>query len=113
MTLIKPDGNDGAAREILRVAAEHFEQAILKLDTATDRLIGGEDSTEADAKRTALNLFGMSKAFMTEKQKIEKLNRTDAGIVYDFAIDFAKAREGIERRMARLRDVADAGDVSE
>lgn len=113
MTLIKPDGNDGAAREILRVAAEHFEQAILKLDTATDRLISGEETTEADAKRTALNLFGMSKAFMTEKQKIEKLNRTDAGIVYDFAIDFAKAREEIRRRMVSLRKSADSGGISE
>lgn len=113
MTLIKPDGNDGTTREILRVAAEHFEQAILKLDTATDRLISGEQATEADAKRTAASLFGVSKAFMTEKQKIEKLNRTDAGIVYDFAIDFAKAREEIECRMARLRDTANPGDISE
>lgn len=113
MTLKKPDGNDGTANDILRVAVEHFEQAILEIDTKKNQMLSGENITITDAIKTARNLTEVSKAFLIEKQKIEKSIKTQDGIVYDFAIDFAKAREEIRRRMARLRTAANSGDVSE
>ena len=112
MTLIKPDGNDGAAREILRVAEELFEHAILEFNTKAKQLVSGETSA-ATALDAAKNLTSTSKLFLIEKQKFENSNRKDSGIVHDYAIDLEQARQEIRRRLARLRAVADPGEISE
>ena len=113
MTLIKPDGNDGTADGILRVAVEHLEQAIIEIDTKKAEVLSGANTDVADANKVVRNLTDVSKLYLTEKQKIEKSIKTEAGIVHDFAIDFATAREEIRRRMACLRGAANSGDVSE
>lgn len=113
MTLIKPDGDDGTAHEILRVAAEQFERAILDLETATKSLAGGEGVNATEARKLAKLLSEATSVYFIEKQKIENSSKNKRGIVHDFAVDFAGAREEIRCRMDRLRTAANPGDISE
>ena len=113
MTLIKPDGTDGAAREVLRVAAEHYQRTITAFKRSSDRIISGEEIPSPDYEKHA-RLFGSATTVLyKEKQKIEDSIKKDAGIVYDYAINFENAREEIRCRMARLRAARNAGSVSE
>ena len=127
MTLIKPDGTDGAAREVFdidqtrrhrrggprRVAAEHYQRTITAFQRSSDRIISGEEIPSPDYEKHA-RLFGSATTVLyKEKQKIEDSIKKDAGIVYDYAINFENAREEIRCRMARLRAARNAGSVSE
>ena len=113
MTLIKPDGNDGAAQDILRAAAQHFENTLTAFQRSTDKIMSGEDAPSPESEKLARLFSGATQVLFKEKQKIEDSNRKDAGIVYDFALDFASARDEIRGRLARIRDAANSGDISE
>ncbi len=113
MTLIKPDGNDGTALDILEVAAEQFQRAIRVFQKSTNRIERGEETPSPETEKLVRQFTSATTVLFKEKQKIEDSIRKDAGIVYDFAIDFESARTEIERRLACLRDAADTTKLSE
>jgi hypothetical protein len=63
-----------------------------------------------DAKEMAKQLRDMRAVYqlaVEERARIAKLRKDDAGIVYDYALDFDAARDEICRRLACLRDAGD------
>jgi hypothetical protein len=44
-----------------------------------------------------------------ERAKVAKLDKLEAGIAYDYALDLDAARDEIGRRLARLRDAGTGG----
>ncbi len=113
MTMIKPDGNDGTAADILSAAAEQFQRAIKIFQRSTNRIDSGEETPSPDTEKLIRNFGSATTVLFKEKQKIEDSIKKDAGIVYDYAIDFESARAEIERRLACLRDATDTAEVSE
>jgi hypothetical protein len=113
MVLIKPEGIDGVAGSVLLVAEEHFTRTIKALDALSRRLQDSDEPPSAELEKSARLVSGATQAILNERQKIESSIRKHDGVVHDFALDFAAAREEIRGRMARLRAACDAGEVSE
>ncbi|MEE9389334.1 MAG: hypothetical protein V3U96_12075 [Paracoccaceae bacterium] len=113
MTLIKPDGNDGTARDILEAAAEQFQRAIKAFQNITNRIEAGEENPSPETEKLVRQFGALTTVLFKEKQRIEDSIRKDAGIIHDYAIDFDGARKEIQCRMACLRRAADPGDISE
>lgn len=78
-----------------------------ELSATLDRLRAGDPG---DPKEMAKQIRDMRTAFqlaIEERARVAKLRREDAGIVHDYALDFAQARDEICRRLACLRDAGD------
>lgn len=104
-TRISEDEIDSSA-EVVGVR-ELMNDIAAELRGSLHRLRAGEPG---DTKETAKQIRDMRTAYqlaLEERARIAKLRREDAGIVYDYALDFAEARDEICRRLACLRDAGD------
>ena len=111
--MITPEEGNGSSEEILLIAEKQFDRMLRRVEEIISTL--DEENTEA-SKAAAGCVRDLSKAMHTafgERANLEKLRKHNAGIVHDYALDFDSARNEIGRRMARLRDAGDSGDVSE
>ncbi|MFC7705007.1 hypothetical protein ACFQXB_12445 [Plastorhodobacter daqingensis] len=109
MTVLVPVNEAGSSEAMLsealllyRTAAEVFA---LVIEEARD----GDARTARDAQLYAKEFQKALQTAMQERQKVEQLRRQDAGIAYDYALDFQSARDEIGRRMARLRSAGGGG----
>ncbi len=69
--------------------------------------LGKIRSGEWDAKgltSTVRDMRAFLQLVLEERVKVAKLAKQDAGIAYDYALDFEAARSEIGRRLACLRD---------
>ncbi|HQU69236.1 MAG TPA: hypothetical protein PLI43_13735 [Albidovulum sp.] len=89
-----------AVRELMNDVAEELRGSL-------HRLRAGETG---DAREMAKQIRDMRAAYqlaVEERARIARLRKDDAGIVYDYALDFDAARDEICRRLACLRDAGD------
>lgn len=103
----------GNAEDILSIAEKHFGRMLHRAEEIIEML---EEENNDVSKEAAVRIRDLGKAMQTtldERSKLEKLRKHTAGIVHEYALDFDAARDEIGRRMARLRDSADSGGVSE
>ena len=113
MTVKTPLGEDGNSEEILLIAEKQFGRMLRRAEDIIEML---EDEQGGASKEAAVRIRDLGKAIQTtldERAKLEKLRKNNAGIVHEYALDFDAARDEIGRRMARLRDAGDSGDISE
>ncbi len=113
MVLIKPEGIDGAAGSVLLAAEEHFTRLIKALNAQAKRIEASDEPPSGELEKAARLAGAAMQTVLNERQRIESSIRKNDGVVHDFALDFAAAREEIRGRMARLRAACDAGEVSE
>lgn len=95
-----------ASAEVLGVR-ELVNDIADELGATLRRLRAGE---MGDAREMAKQIRDMRAAYqlaVEERARIAKLRKDDAGIVYDYALDFDAARDEICRRLACLRDAGD------
>jgi hypothetical protein len=95
-----------ASAEVLGVR-ELVNDIADELGETLRRLRAGE---MGDTREMAKQIRDMRAAYqlaVEERARIAKLRKDDAGIVYDYALDFDAARDEICRRLACLRDAGD------
>ena len=102
MTFHTPVGENGPPRDVLSEAMELYETAI-GVFSETIREVRAQGQTK-EATSYVRELAKIVQSVLTERERLEKLRRQDAGIVHDYALDFDAARDEIGRRLARLRD---------
>lgn len=104
-TRISEEEIDSSA-EVLAVR-ELMNDVAGELRGSLHRLRAGDPG---DIKETARQIRDTRAAYqlaLEERARIAKLRKEHAGIVHDFALDFAEARDEICRRLACLRDAGD------
>ncbi|OYX44362.1 MAG: hypothetical protein B7Z02_06330 [Rhodobacterales bacterium 32-67-9] len=69
----------------------------------------GDFALVKDAGRHLKDLRVAYQIAMEERARVAKRSKEDAGVVYDYALDFDAARDEIRGRLARLRDAGDGG----
>lgn len=100
MTMELPAGRQ-FPKDVLSEAMELYETAI-GVFTETIR-----DVRQGQTKEAASYVRELSKivqSVLTERERLEKLRKSEGGVVHDFALDFDAARDEVGRRLARLRD---------
>ncbi len=113
MTINAPLVDEAQSEEILLIAEKHFDRMLRRAEEIISTL---DDENTVASNAAAGCVRDLSKAMQTafgERATLEKLRKHNAGIVHDYALDFDAARDEIGRRMARLRDAGDSGEVSE
>lgn len=96
-----------SSREVMEVR-ELFDEATEALKAALRRLRGGEFGDAKDVARQIGEVKAAYKLALEERTRVAKLRRDEAGVVYDYALDFDAARDEICRRLACLRDAGDS-----
>ena len=79
-----------------------------ELSETLDRLRAGEPGDPKEMAKQLRDMRGVYQLAIEERARVAKLRREDAGIVGDYALDFAAARDEICRRLACLRDAGDS-----
>jgi hypothetical protein len=102
MALITPLRDEGAADEILAVAEKHYEGALLALNHLTGRL-DDDDITVADLQRAARDFRAATQTLFDERKRVEKHRKTDAGIAFEYGLDFDVARDQVRSILDCLR----------
>lgn len=95
-----------ASAEMVQVR-ELVDDVADELSATLRRLRAGEFG---DAKELAKQIRDMRVAYqlaVEERARVAKLRKDEAGVVYDYALDFDAARDEICRRLACLRDAGD------
>lgn len=103
----------GSAEGILSIAEKHFGRMLRRAEEIIEMLEQEDNDVSKEAAGRIRDLGKAVQTTLDERSKLEKLRKHTAGIVHEYALDFDAARDEIGRRMARLRDAGDSGDVSE
>lgn len=111
MTVISPLVGEQAAQEILVAAEAHYHRTVVKLSEIIEDVVAGQMDRTKELKGALSDLGRASQTAFDERAKVEKRIRAEAGIINDYALDMAEARSEIERRLARIRDAAGAGEL--
>ena len=82
---------------------------IAEINAAMDRMKQNQFDELKDAMRSCRDLRQALLMVFEERAKVAKLDKLEAGIAYDYALDLDAARDEIGRRLARLRDAGDCG----
>lgn len=88
--------------EVLEVR-ELFDDIAAALAEALRRLKAGEFGEAREIAKQISDVRAAYKLALEERTRVAKLRKDEAGIVYDYALDFDAARDEICRRLARLR----------
>jgi len=112
MTLIIPDGNDGAD-SILETVKEHLKEVALDIDACRNRLKHDPMLDAGDLKKLMADYRTITNNCVMEANRLEEQRKRRTGVVHDFALDFEAARSEIRQRMACLRRAGHAGEISE
>jgi len=113
MTLIRPDGDDGTAADILAAVKEHLKDVALDIDRRRKSLQSKPDLDPGAMKKLMADYRTVTQNCFTEANRLEEQLKRNAGIVHEYAVDFDAARDEIRGRLARLRGAGSAGDVPE
>lgn len=105
MTLITPLGG-AAANDLISQTLQHYDRAVRDFSETLSRIEAGDLTRAKEAVALAKDLKAALQAALDERTRVERLRKTDAGIVHDYALDFDAARAEIGRRLACLRDAA-------
>ncbi|MCA8884728.1 MAG: hypothetical protein KDA50_13425 [Rhodobacteraceae bacterium] len=113
MVMIYTETGAGSSEQVLSEAQKQFHRATRALDQLVDQLDDGELGNASEAQRLLRDLKGALSLAISERERLEKQQRENAGIVNGYAIDFDAARHEIGRRLACLRAAGSSGRVSE
>lgn len=113
MSQEKTNPSSPASENILDTTQEHFLRALAALNEMIRGIENGNTAKLSEAQRISSDVRKAMQSAMDERTRVENLRKADAGIVNDYALDFAKARAEVERRLACLRAVCDSGKISE
>lgn len=89
-------------RDVLSEVMELYDTAI-EVFTETMREVR-EEGRIREANSYVRELGKIVLSVITERERLEKLRKLDAGAVHDQSFDLGAARGEIGRRLARLRD---------
>ena len=104
MALIEPFRDEGAPDELLAVAEKHFKGALLALNQLTVNMENGAEVASTDLQRATRDFRASMQTLFDERTRVEKQRKTDAGVVYDYGLDFDVARDQIRSLLDRLRE---------
>lgn len=113
MTLIRPEGEDGDAKEVLLGVEEHFYEAAEDFKAVVRRLRAGEIVAPAGARDTVSEYRKLATLLFRERQSLEDERRRRQGIHGEYGLDLDAARDEIRRRMACLRAAGAVAGFSE
>lgn len=83
------------------------------LNEIIDEVLVGQTARAKDLKGALSDLNKATQTAFDERSRVEKRFKSESGIVHDYALDFAAARDEIGRRLACLRGAAGAGGISQ
>lgn len=96
--------DDGLSQDVLAEAMELYTTAAQIFAGMLRAAKAGEAPEAKDVVLYAGDIRKALQSVINERATVEKLRKQDAGIVHDYALDFAAARDEIGRRLACLRD---------
>ncbi|MGC9370607.1 MAG: hypothetical protein ACP5DX_13800 [Paracoccaceae bacterium] len=111
MTLISPLAGERASQEILAEAELHYRRTIRALNQIIEDVTAGRTDRVKELKGALADLGRATQTAFDERARVEKRIRTETGIIHDYALDLAEARDEIGRRLDRLRAAGGAGGV--
>lgn len=82
---------------------------VAEINASMERLKQNQFDDLKEATRSYRDLRQALLMVFEERAKVAKLDKLEAGIAYDYALDLDAARDEIGRRLARLRDAGDGG----
>ena len=82
-------------------------EVVTEINTAMTRMKRGEFDDVKDAVRSYRDLRQALQIVFEERTRIAKLDKQEAGIAYDYALDLGAARAEIGRRLSCLRIAGD------
>lgn len=86
---------------------ELINEAKEALNAALRRFRAGELGEAREIAKQIGEVRSAYKTALEERIRVAKLRKDEAGVVYDYALDFDAARDEICRRLACLRDAGD------
>lgn len=95
------------AQPMVEQAVGLLGEIIAEISAAMDRLKRNQFDELKDATRSYRDLRQALLLVFDERAKVAKLDKQEAGVAYDYALDLDAARDEICRRLARLRDAGD------
>ncbi|MEV8465436.1 hypothetical protein AB0T83_01390 [Fluviibacterium sp. DFM31] len=113
MVMIIPETGENTAGHVRSAARKQLDRATGALDKLVDQLDDGEIGKIGEAGKLLRELKNALQSAIAERERLEKEQREQAGIVHDYALDFDAARLEIGRRLACLGAAGGAGGVSE
>ncbi|KAJ56571.1 hypothetical protein ACMU_06410 [Actibacterium mucosum KCTC 23349] len=111
MTLVSPTGED-AAKAVLEAAERHYQRTIAALNNIIEDIALGHSARAKELKGALSDLGKAAQTAFDERSRVEKRIKAESGTAYDYALDFARARDEIGRRLACLQDAERADGVS-
>ena len=108
MTSIEQDGSPG---RMITVTQEHLQRSVDDLNGIIKAIKAGDISRTKDVTAIITLLGKALQSALDERTRVEKLRKTEAGVVNDYALDFDAARDEIGRRLARLRATGSGAEL--
>ena len=113
MILIKPSQDGGNADRDLTAAEAHLSETLASLEDLKRSLKEG-DLVQPEGIRRAVSDYSRAvQTIFDERKRLEDKRKRAAGVVHEFALDFAAARDEIGRRLDSLRAAGCSDEVSE
>jgi hypothetical protein len=111
MTEMKAIEQDGSPQRILSVTEEHLQRSVEDLNGVIKAIKAGDISRSKEVT-AIISLLGKAlQSALDERTRVEKLRKSEAGVVNDYALDFDAARDEIGRRLARLRATGSGAEL--
>lgn len=88
-------------KDVLSEAMELYETAI---GVFTETIRDVKQGQTREAASYVRELSKIVQSVLSERERLEKLRKSEGGVVHDYALDFDEARTEVGRRLARLRD---------
>lgn len=105
------DETDGDLSDHLRLAEDHFDQAIEVFQSTLQRIREGEDVSTADVERVSKALFGATNTLLNYKVRLYDQRKRHEGVVNGYSLDLDEARDHVGRLLDRLRATHNPGSV--
>lgn len=103
MTLITPDTGPSGLTTSITALERQLADMREELEARYERIRAGDLGELKEAGRAIAEIRQWLKIAIEAEAQLEKRNKRDKGIVYDYALDFAEARASICCRLDRLR----------
>jgi len=90
-------------KSLIQQLEELYREVVNEVFAAI-RVIRSGELDKKETTQAVKDLRTFLQLVLEERAKVAKLEKHDAGVVYDYALDFDAARTEIGRRLACLRD---------
>ncbi len=94
---------DTSSKSLISETEELYREIASEVFVAIRKIRSGEWDTKG-TPNIVKDMRAFLQLVLEERMKVAKLSKQEAGVVYDYALDFDAARTEIGRRLACLRD---------